>query len=113
MTEFNYLDKVDFAATVCDSNGIVLYQNSRAIKRDGNVVGRSLYACHSDKSSAMIRTMMESGESNTYYVVRGGHRRLIHQTPWKKDEDTVAGLIELSIDLPGDIQTIDRDTKSL
>ena len=56
---------------------------------------------------------MIEGESNTYYVVRGGHRLLIHQTPWKRDDDAVAGLIELSIDLPDDVQIIDRDTAGL
>ena len=43
MKTFNYLDTVNFAATVCDKEGIVLYQNERAIKRDGDVIGKNLY----------------------------------------------------------------------
>ena len=30
MEKFSYLDTVDFAATVCDKEGVVLYQNKRA-----------------------------------------------------------------------------------
>ena len=37
---FDYLENVpNIAATVCDKEGIVLYQNKRAIDRDGNVAG--------------------------------------------------------------------------
>ena len=37
---FDYLENVAFAATVCDKEGIVLYQNAVARKRDGDVVGK-------------------------------------------------------------------------
>ena len=40
---FDYLENVpNIAATVCDKEGIVLYQNKRAIDRDGDVVGKDL-----------------------------------------------------------------------
>ena len=50
MEKFSYLDTVDFAATVCDKEGVVLYQNARAIERDGNVMGKNLYDCHGEKT---------------------------------------------------------------
>ena len=38
---FDYLENVpNIAATVCDKERIVLYQNKRAIDRDGDVVGK-------------------------------------------------------------------------
>ena len=38
---FDYLENVpNIAATVCDKEGIILYQNKRAIDRDGDVVGK-------------------------------------------------------------------------
>ena len=44
---FDYLENVpNIAATVCDKEGIILYQNKRAIDRDGDVVGKNLYKCH-------------------------------------------------------------------
>ena len=36
---FDYLENVAFAATVCDKEGIVLYQNAAARLRDGEVIG--------------------------------------------------------------------------
>ena len=109
---FDYLENVAFAATVCDKDGVVLYQNERARQRDGGVVGKNLYDCHSKKSGAMIRHMIETGDSNTYEIIRHAKRKLLHQTPWY-DEDTgeVAGLIEVAIDLPDEYPTFNRDKK--
>ena len=108
---FDYLEKVAFAATVCDKDGIVLYQNERARKRDGGVVGKNLYDCHNARSCEMIRKMITTGESNTYEIIRHGKRRLLHQTPWYEEDGIVAGLIELSVDLPDSYPVFDRDKK--
>ena len=107
---FDYLEQVAFAATVCDREGIVLYQNERARQRDGGVVGKNLFDCHNRKSGEMIRHMLETGESNTYEIIRHGRRKLLHQTPWYTDEThEVAGLIEVAIDLPDEYPTFNRD----
>lgn len=99
--EFDYFENVDFAVTVCDRNGIVLYQNARAIKDDGKVIGLNLFGCHKKESGDIIRHMIESGESNTCEIIRQGHRKLIHRTPWFESQSGIAsGLIEVAIDLP-------------
>lgn len=109
---FDYLENVAFAATVCDKDGVVVYQNARARKRDGGVIGQNLYACHGKKSQEMIHQMIETGESNTYEIIRHGKRRLIHQTPWFEEPGgNIAGLIELSVDLPDEYPTFNRDKK--
>ena len=106
---FDYLENVAFAACVCDKDGVVLYQNARSIRRDGDVVGKNLYDCHGPKSREMIRHMIETGESNTYSIIRHGQRRLLHQTPWYEQAGgAVSGLIELSIDIPDEYPTFDR-----
>lgn len=109
MEKFSYLDTVDFAATVCDKEGVVLYQNARAIERDGDVTGKNLYDCHGEKAGQMIRRMIETGTANTYQIVRHGRRKLLHQTPWFDESGAVAGLIELAIDLPANMPVFDRD----
>lgn len=107
---FDYLENVAFAACVCDKEGVVLYQNARSIKRDGDVRGKNLYDCHNPHSGAMIRHMIQTGESNTYEIIRHGKRRLLYQTPWyETPEGPVSGLIELSIDLPDEYPTFNRD----
>ena len=106
---FDYLETVAFAATVCDKDGVVLYQNERARQRDSGVEGKNLYDCHSKKSGEMIRHMIETGESNTYEIIRHDKRKLLHQTPWYDEEVKVAGLIEIAIDLPDEYPTFNRD----
>ena len=107
---FDYFESVaNMAATVCDRNGVVVYQNRRAIDRDGDVVGKNLYGCHSKKSGEMIRRMMENDCSNTYQVVSRGRHNLIHQTPWYDANGNVGGLIELAIDLPNNMNVLNKD----
>ena len=106
---FDYLETVpNIAATVCDKEGTVLYQNKSAIDRDGDVIGKNLYNCHGPRAGAMSRHMIESGDSNTYQVIHHGKHKLLHQTPWYDDEGNVAGLIELDIDLPDNMPVFDR-----
>lgn len=109
MKTFNYLDTADFAATVCDKDGIVLYQNERAIKRDGDVTGKNLYDCHGEEAGRMIRHMIVTGSTNTYQTIRHGKSKMIHQTPWYDENGAVAGLIELAVDLPESMPVLDRD----
>lgn len=107
---FDYFDNVAFAATVCDKEGIVLYQNNRAIARDGDVVGKNLYNCHGPKSAEKIRHMMESGKSNTYEFIHHGKRYFIHHTPWFEEPGgEVSGLIELEIPVPDNYPMFNRD----
>lgn len=109
---FDYLEHVAFAATVCDKDGVVLYQNALSLKREGNAVGKNLFNCHKEKSNEIIRHILETGEGNTYQIIRHGHRRMIQQTPWYEEPSgEVAGLVEIVLDLPDEYPTFDRDKK--
>lgn len=109
---FDYLEHVAFAATVCDKEGVVLYQNAASIKHDGNAVGKNLFNCHTAKTNEKIRHMLETGESNTYQTIRHGHHHMIQQTPWYAEPGgEVAGLVEIELDLPDEYPTFDRDKK--
>ena len=62
---FDYLENVpNIAATVCDKEGIILYQNKRAIDRDGDMGGTNLDNCHGEKGGARIRDRCEPGARN-------------------------------------------------
>ena len=99
---FDYLENVAFAATVCDKEGIVLYQNAAARMRDGEVIGQNLYNCHNPKSAEKIRMMMQTGMSNTYEVTNHGKHYFVHHTPWFEEPGgELSGLIELDIEVPG------------
>ena len=109
---FDYLENVAFAATVCDKEGIVLYQNAVARKRDGEVIGKNLYNCHNNKTGEKIRMMMENGTSNSYEVILHGKHYFVHHTPWYEElGGELSGLIELDIEIPETHPTFNRDRK--
>ena len=108
---FDYLENVpNIAATVCDKEGIVLYQNAAARQRDGEVIGKNLYNCHSPKSGEKIRMMMQTGMSNSYGVISHGKHYFVQHTPWFKEPGgELSGLIELDIEIPETHPTFNRD----
>lgn len=98
----DYYKNVNFAVTICDKNAVVLYMNDKAKKtfeRFGDVIGKSLFNCHKPESAEKIRHMLATGSSNAYTIQKGDVKKIIYQTPWEKDGE-VAGLIEISIELP-------------
>ena len=107
---FNWAKELDCAVTVCDCDGVVVYRNQKSAKtfeKYGELLGKNLRECHGDKSWSMIQGMLSSGDSNSYTIEKGGVRKLIHQTPWRED-GVVNGLVEFSIELPGEMPHFKR-----
>jgi len=107
MSTQNWFNEVPFAITVCDEKGIVLEMNDKSaltFSKDGgkNLIGQSLMDCHSDKSKQMILEMMQSEKVNVYTIEKNGIKKLIYQCPWFA-EGKMAGLVELSLEIPNDI----------
>lgn len=93
------------AVTVCDAEGIIIYQNDKAVetyKKHGNLIGKNLYECHSERSKEIIRHLLETGGSNAYTIEKQGVHKVIYQTAWKKD-GKVAGIVEISMITPADM----------
>lgn len=108
----NWAEDIDGAITVCDTEGTVLYMNKRSREtfcKDGNssMVGQSMMPCHNERSQAIIRHMLESGESHCYTISKQGKKKLIFQTPWKEDGE-VKGLVEFSFVLPDEMPHYER-----
>ena len=102
---------VNCAVTICDTEGIILYMNNRAIdtyRKHGNLIGQCLFDCHNERSRRIIHHMLETGEANAYTITKHGQRKMIYQTPWRRD-GRVAGLIEISMVIPSDMPHYDRD----
>ena len=107
---FDYFEHIDYSVTICDKEGIVVYQNAVSRENEGNVIGRSLFKCHKEKSNEKIRHMIETGDNNTYEILKHGKRFLIRHSPWYDTENgSVTGLIELSIPLPDKYPTLNHD----
>lgn len=64
----SWADSLDCAVTVCDTEGVVLYQNERSITVNGDVRGRSLIPCHNERSRAIIRRLLDEGGTNVYTI---------------------------------------------
>ena len=102
---------INCAVTVCDNEEIILYMNERAIatySKHGNLIGKCLFDCHNERSMGIIRHMLESGEANAYTITKQGQRKMIYQTPWRR-EGRVCGLIEISMVIPAEMPHYDRD----
>lgn len=95
-------EETNCAVTVCDSDGIILYMNRKSretFASHGDLIGKNLFDCHSPESSAKIRHMLATGESNAYTISKNGQRKVIYQTPWRKDGG-IAGMVEISMVVP-------------
>lgn len=92
-------EELDCAVTVCDTEGIVLYQNRRSREVNGDVQGRSLIPCHNERSRAIIRRLLDEGGRNVYTIEKRGVRKLIYQTVWREN-GVVGGLVEYSMEIP-------------
>ena len=100
------------AVTVCDTHGIILYMNKRALtdfEDDGgpDLLGTNVLDCHPEPSKTQLKEMLEKQLENTYTVEKNGIKKLIYQGPWYR-EDVYSGIVELSIELPVDIKNIVR-----
>ena len=105
MENYEWAKEMNCAVTVCDAEGIIIYQNDKAVgtyKKHGNLIGKNLYECHSERSKEIIRHLLAPGGSNAYTIEKQGVHKVIYQTAWKKD-GKVAGIVEISMITPADM----------
>lgn len=101
----DWAKEMNCAVTVCDTEGIIIYMNDKAkatFASHGDLVGKSLMGCHSDRSKGIIAYLLETGGYNAYTIEKEGLRKMIYQTAWKQD-GKVAGLVEISMVIPQDM----------
>jgi len=101
------------AITVSDKEGKIIYLNDKSAKTfekwgGMELIGKSLNECHGSKSQETIKRLMDKGETNVYTIEKAGVKKMIYQTPWYR-EGKVAGLVELSIEIPFDLPHFIRD----
>ena len=97
-----WMNSIGCAVTICDTEGVILYMNDKSretFAKHGDIIGKNLFGCHSERSQQMIRHMLATGETNAYTIEKKGVRKLIYQTPWRRDGE-IAGMAEISIPLP-------------
>ena len=56
--------------------------------------------------------MLASGESNSYTITKNGRRKVIYQTPWRRPDGTVGGMVEISMIVPDQMPHYNRDSNN-
>ncbi|HPQ71628.1 MAG TPA: PAS domain-containing protein [bacterium] len=113
MGDHEWADELGVAITVCDREGIIIEMNeaSRAVfvKYGGAaLLGTNVLDCHPEPARTQLARMLAEGTTNTYTIEKNGKKKLIYQTPWKRD-GRVMGLVEISLPLPDDLAHHRRD----
>ena len=92
----NWADNTNCAVTVCDTEGVIIYQNEQSVAVNGDMRDKSMIPCHSDRSKAIIARLLAEGSTNAYTIEKKGIRKMIYQTAWRHEDGTVGGIIELT-----------------
>ena len=111
----HWADGIGCAVTICDKEGKILYMNDRSretFARHGDIIGHDLFSYHPEHAQKQIRHMLDTGDTNAYSITKNGRKMIIYQTPWRDTNGEVAGLVEISIQLPVDMPHCDRDAKN-
>lgn len=103
------------AITVCDTRGIILWMNERAVASfatDGGaaLIGTNVLDCHPEPARTKLAELLAEGTSNVYTIEKNGVRKLIYQSPWY-EKGAYAGLVELSLPIPRDMPHFIRAPK--
>jgi transcriptional regulator with PAS, ATPase and Fis domain len=93
------------SVTVSDGENRVLWMNDKAAEgyapqggRD--LLGKDMAACHNERSRKIIAELLATGKPHVYTIEKKGVRKLIYQTAWRDGSGGIAGLVELSLELP-------------
>ena len=102
------------AVTVADADCNIIYMNERsrqtfAARGGADLIGHNLMDYHNERSRAIIRDLLATGGTNCYTIEKGGLRKLIYQTAWRDSGGAVAGLVEISMELPAQLPHYIRD----
>jgi transcriptional regulator with PAS, ATPase and Fis domain len=101
---YQWIKSFPAAITVCDTSGIILEMNNKAIEdfqEDGGekLLGMNLLDCHPKHARARVEEMLHTQKPNYYTIEKHGIKKLIYQTPWYRD-GIYAGFVELSLPIP-------------
>ena len=108
----NWKNGVNFAITVCDANGEIIEMNEKSAatfaKGGGeSLLGKNLLDCHPEPARSKVKKMLAEPFTNAYTIEKNGVKKLIYQTPWLNDGKP-AGLVELSLEIPAELQHFTR-----
>lgn len=99
----DWMNYFNGAITVTDENLTIIYVNEKSRKTwasYGELLGKNLLDCHNPHSQDIIKKLLREAGKNVYTIEKNGLKKLIYQEAWKKPDGTTGGLIELSLEIP-------------
>ena len=99
---FDWAEGMACSVTAADKDGVITYMNRRAreqYKKHGDLIGKSLYDCHNERSQAIIRRLLTEGGTNAYTI----ERKMIYQTACTGADGRVEGIVEVSMVIPDEL----------
>lgn len=67
----DWAKELNCSITVCDKDGVIIYQNDPAVRqyeKHGSLIGKNLFGCHGERSAGIIRHLLETGGTNRYTI---------------------------------------------
>ncbi len=112
MADSLWVKEYQGAVTVCDSKGIILEMNDRAVRSlqdqgGEKLIGTNLLDCHPEDARAKLKQLMDTRQVNVYTPEKEGVRKFIYQSPWYRDGE-YSGFVEISMEIPERIPHIVR-----
>lgn len=98
------------AVTICDATGIIIDMNAKARAtwakhlEKKELIGVNVLDCHPEPARTKLARLLETHETNAYTIEKNGIKKLIYQAPWFAPDGTFAGLVELSLEIPFEMQ---------
>jgi inorganic pyrophosphatase len=104
--------RLDLAVTFCDRQGVVTALNPAAeaayAPYGGAAVGQSLVGCHPEPARSLLLELLADPRPHIYATENGGRCELIVQIPWADESGQPAGLVELQLPLPAELDLFQR-----
>lgn len=100
---------------VTDEKGIITEMNDFSIesyRKDGGaqLIGKNIMDCHPEPSLSKVKELFAESSMNAYMITKNGKQKMIYQAPYFRN-GSFAGMVELSLPLPDDLQHFNRDKK--
>lgn len=113
MADHPWVEQFPAAILVCDTQGIILEMNERAVevyRADGGraLIGSNVLDCHPEPARAKLRRLLQTQQANAYTIEKRGVKKLIYQAPWYQDGQ-YAGFVELAVEIPATLPHFIRD----
>ena len=102
-----FMDNLNASVTICDTSGIIIYMNDKAVKTfekyGGNkLINTNILDCHPEPAKTKLAELIKTQKSNYYTIEKDGIKKLLYQFPWYEGNE-YKGYAEIVLEIPFDM----------